>query len=257
MDKVRKATTNWLVLVVMVAGSYVWAPGEAMASESTEIVDEIASLETGPIVRRQLLHRSARLEVQPMLAFSLNDAFIRNGMPGLSASYFLNNVFGVGVTANFGALHFDTSLRRNLEAELSTANPSRLEEISYSKFNWTVDLGLIYVPAFGKFSVMNSFFTHYDFHLMGGMAMVNETVEAAVDGGFEDGGLAGLRPGGMFGGGLRFFMGDRISVNFQLRNYLFTRAQVSQGSAAPQLGNTVILSAGVGIFLPGEVMISR
>lgn len=257
MKKARRAMAQWFLVFTVVAGSWAFSSAEAAAEEtmgSSEFDEEIASLETGPIVRRQLLHRSARLEIQPMMAFSLNDAFIRNGLPGVSISYYLNNLFGIGATANFGALQMDTSLRRNLEA---TLDDGRLGGISYSKFQWTMDAGLIYVPAFGKFSVMDSFFAHYDFHLMGGMAMIGESVEPALAGTEGDPGLSGVRPGGMFGAGMRFFLGDMISLNLQMRNYVAARAEVSSGAASTQLGNTVILSAGIGIFLPGEVKISR
>ncbi len=255
MRMIRRGLVQGL-LGALVVTSFVWfTPSEAAADES-HYDEEIASLATGPIVRRQLLHRSGRFEVQPMAAFSLNDAFIRNTLPGLSGTFFLNNVFGLGATFNFGALHLDTSLRRNLEETLGDSG-LQSRNVSYSKIQWSMDAGLVYVPAFGKFSVMNSFFTHYDIHLMLGMAMIGESAEAALETVVVDEGLSGVRPGGMVGAGLRFFLGDMLSLNFQMRNYIASRATISSGAAAPQLGNTVILSAGVGIYFPGEVRISR
>lgn len=215
---------------------------------------EIASLESGPIVRRQLLHRSGRLEIQPMVAFSANDAFIRNVLPGVGVSYFFNNTFGLGGSFTFGALQLDTSLRRNLEL---TVSESQLNSLSYSRFGWTADVGIIYVPLFGKFSVMNSFFTHYDLHFIGGMGLINDQTVAAVDTFEGDPVLSGVRPGGLIGGGLRFFLADAFALNLQVRNYIATRALISSGSASPQLGNSVVFSAGVGIYFPGEVRISR
>jgi outer membrane beta-barrel protein len=248
-------------LVVLLVATMAWTvhPGSAAAQDpdfDQGLDEEIASLATGPIVRRQLLHRSGRFELQPMAAFTINDPFIRNTLPGVSASYFLNNVFGLGVTANIGALHLDTNLRRSLE---ETLGDSGLESrgISYSKIQWSGDLALIYVPTFGKFSIMNAYSTHYDIQLMAGVGVIGEGVEAARETITEDEGLSGMRPGGMVGVGLRFFLGDMISLNLQMRNYIAARATISSGAASPQLGNTVILSAGVGIFFPGEVRISR
>ena len=247
----------WRSLLGVFLLTTVWIGGaEEVAAIEPEVEEEIASLTTGPIVRRQLLHRSGRFEVQPMAAFTLNDPFIRNTLPGISGTFFLNNVFGLGATFNFGVLHLDTNLRQNLEETLGEAGVQS-RNLTYSKIGWTLDAGLVYVPLFGKFSVMNSFFTHYDLHLMGGMAMISETAEAARETIVADDGLSGVRPGGMVGVGLRFFLGDMVSLNFQMRNYIATRAKVSSGAASAQLGNTVLLSAGVGIYFPGEVRISR
>lgn len=247
----------WALTVLGLMGSMGTLDSSQAAANEGPMADpdqEIASLESGPIVRRILLRRSGRLEVQPMLAFSVNDAYIRNVMPGVGLSYFFNNTFGLGGTFNVGAVQMDTSLRQNLELTVSDA---QLDALSYARFGWTGDVGIIFVPLFGKFSVMNSFFTHYDFHLFGGMALMNDQSVAALDSMEGDPVLSGVRPGGMLGAGLRFFLGDMVSVNFQMRNYVATRAEISTGTASPQLGNTVILSAGIGIFLPGEVKISR
>ena len=230
---------------------------EAWALEGEAQQDEIASLEQGPIVRRQMLHRASRLELEPRLAFTMNDAFIRNGLVGLSASYYLNDSVGFTASGGFGALGMDTSLRESFEAELEAENPEAAEETSYSRVGFLVDGGLVWVPAFGKMSLMQSVFSHYDFHLFGGMALINERVETAVDGGEEDSQLEGMRPAGMFGAGVRLFMSPKYSLNVQVRNYLFPRAEVSQQDVDPSLSNTVMLTVGLGIFSPGDVSISR
>ncbi len=213
--------------------------------------------DSGPIVRRQLLFRSSRLEVAPMVAFSINDAFIRNTLVGANVSYHLNNVFGVGLTVGYGALQMDTTLRDNVHASLTADDPRRLNSLSYSYMKWTADLGISYVPIFGKFTIFNGAITHYDIHLMGGLSVVGEDVVGASVNSVTDPGLAGTRPGGMLGVGLRFFVSDMISINYEIRDYIYSRAQVSRGAANPQLSNNVIMSLGVGIFLPGDVKISR
>lgn len=249
-----KSNQRWpLVFALVLCALYLpHAPAEAAEG------DEIAAVDSGPIVRRQLLHRSARFELQPMVSFSMNDAYVRNVMVGASGTYFLNNVFGLGASFQYGALHPQTNLRENLEFTLAEAGElNRLDSLSYSYIGWAADVGFTYVPIFGKFSVMNSLFSHYDLHLFGGMVIVNEGVEGSSEGSLVDEGIAGTRPGGYFGGGLRFFMHDTFALNIQLRNYLYNRAEISSGNATPQLSNTVMLSVGLGIFLPGEVKISR
>lgn len=253
MKKQQSELSRWALVLIAVAMMVALPTGEAQAQDDP-IDEELASLERGPIVRRQLLHRSGRLELQPMMGFSVNDAYIRNGVPALSVSYYLNNVFGLSAGFGFGALQLDTSLRSNLA---QTINEERMANVSYSKVNWIAEAGLVSVPVFGKFSLLNSVFSHYDFHLMGGVALMSEGAVAALEGGLVDEGLNSMRPSLMLGAGLRFFMGKMFSLNLQARNYLTTRAEISDGSATPQFGNTVMLSVGVGIFLPGEVKIAR
>lgn len=259
MKKLITELMRWTIAAAVVA-AFMFATSadrEVMAMDVEVQDDEIASLEEGPAVRRRLLYRAGRLELEPKMMFTLNDAYIRNGIVGLSASYFLTNSFGMGGSFGFGALQLDTSMRGHLENGLEAQGGDALARTSFSHVGWTVDAGLIYVPAFGKFSVMNSAITHYDFHVLGGMAIVNEGADPALDGASPDAVLEGIRPGGMFGVGLRLFVGNSISMNFQVRNYLYTRAEISQGSADPRLSNMVLLSVGVGIFFPGEVQISR
>lgn len=260
MKTLIKEGIRWSIAVALVVTTVAVSgtDREATALEPEVEDEEIASLEEGSIVRRQLLHRAGRLELEPKATFTVNDAYVRNGIVGVSASYFLDNSFGLGASAGFGALHFDTSLRRRLEDQFEQRGQGEERETAYSQVGWVADAGLIYVPAFGKFSVMNSLFSHYDFHLIAGMAIINESAESAAgDDGEIHPELEGIRPGGMFGAGLRVFVSDAISMNFQVRNYLFPRAEISQGDAEPRLGNMAMFSIGVGIYMPSDVEIAR
>lgn len=231
-----------------------------LAMPATAAADSRTSdLEDGPIVRRQLMHRSGRMELSPMLGVTLNDAYIRNTLVGVNAVYHINNVFGLGLTASYGLLHTDTSLRESVVAELQRVQgrDNTLANLSYSQINWAMDAGFTYVPMFGKFSVLNRWAFHYDLHMLAGLGIVGEGAVPALPNGPVAGGLEGTRPGGMLGFGFRLFANDRISANFQVRDYIFSRAQVSSGSANPQLTNTFVMSLGVGVFFPGDVRISR
>lgn len=245
------AVAAMVVSVVAVLG--VEQTAEAQEPEIQE--EEIASLQEGPAVRRQLLHRSGRVEIAPQATFSANDPFVRNAMPGLSVGYYLNNAFGITGSVQFGALQLDTSLRESLDTEMA---PAERQQTSYTRIGWAADAGVVYVPMFGKFTVMDSVSTHYDFHLFGGMSVLSESAVPAVEGGEIDPQMEGVRPGGLIGGGLRFFVSEMVSINFQMRNYIVARSEaVSQGDADLNLGNTVLLTTGVGIFWPGDVKVSR
>lgn len=247
-----------LVLTMVCSTLLMLEPSLAQAETSDEYyapVDE----SSGPIVRRQLLYRSSRLEIQPLVAQTLNDSFIRNTLAGAQISYHLNNSFAVGVTAAYGVLQTDTDLRENVFKTLKEEDQNRLDKLSYSYVEWAADLGISYVPIFGKFTILNGLITHYDFHVMGGLSVVSEKGVKADEKSViaVDSGLEGIRPGGMIGAGFRFFVGDMISINVDMRDYIYSRAQVSSGAVNPQLSNNLVLSLGVGIFLPGDVKISR
>lgn len=222
------------------------APNVAYAEK-----DEAVS---GPIVRRKVLYRSTRFEITPHAGLTLNDAFRRNYVFGAGFQYHLTNEFGLGLSGGFAPLHGNTDLANNIEL---VAPSSALDDISYSQVQWLADLTLSYVPIFGKFSVFKSVTFPYDFHLNGGLSLVNEVGVAAVDGGNVDSEIEGIRPGGVIGGGVRLFLSDMISLNVDLKTLLITRAPVSSGSANAELKPTMYATVGVGIFLPGRVKISR
>lgn len=249
----RRASSHYLLAIALVGLMTIWAPRPAAAAKSKQ-----TAYDSGPSVRRKLLYRSTRLEIAPLLSFTLNDAFVHNGLVGANINYHLTNEFGLGINASYGLIHMNSGLSDNVKAELQKKGQTQvLNSISYSYVNWSADLALSYVPLFGKFSLMNSLIINYDLHLIGGVSVVNEGVETAVPGGIADSKLSGTNPGGVIGGGLRLYVSDMLSINYEVRDYIYNRAQVSRGTANGQLSNNVMMSIGVGIFFPSEVKISR
>lgn len=259
------------ITIALLATFFVASPAVAQENEeptSEEIAEAAEVSETGenvfaegPIVRRKLLYRSTRFEVAPYVGATLNDGFRRNLLAGANLSYHLTNEFGFGATFGYGALQLDTSLSDNVTSTLQSSGQTEiLNDISYSYIQWAADLGLSYVPLYGKFTLFGSATINWDLHLVGGLSIVNEAAELAVDqptDGNLDDSLAGIRPGGLFQVGVRLFVSDMISINVEAKNLLYSRAEISNGSADPEFGNTVLLGIGVGIFLPGEVKVSR
>lgn len=227
----------------------VLAPSTAMAEDD--------ATSDGPIVRRKVLYRSTRFEVAPQIGLTFNDAFRRNYTAGAALQYHLTNEFGIGLSGGFGVIHSNTDLSNNIGDTLAASNPAAANNISFSQINWLVDLTLSYVPIFGKFNIFQSITVPYDFHLQGGLAVVNEAGVALVEGNDIDSEIEGIRPGGVIGGGVRLFLSDMLSLNVDLKTLLVTRAPVSSGSANAELKPTMFATVGLGIFLPGSVKISR
>ncbi len=212
------------------------------------------SRETGPVIRHQLLYRSTRVELSPFLGMTVGDAYLRNGLVGASLSYHLTNSWGLSAVGGFGVTQFDTDLRTNLESKLGQ---QRLQNLSYSYLQWLAGLEIAWVPIVGKFSIFNSAITNYDIHIMGGFSFVGQAAQAATSNGTTDPELEGLRPAPSLGLGMRLFLSDGISANLDVRDYLFSRAEVSSLTASPEFKNNVLVSLGVSFFFPQTVKISR
>ncbi len=226
----------------------------AILAPTTVFADEDAAVSGGDIVRRKLLYRSTRFEVAPQINFTIADSFRRNMLVGAGISYHLTNEWSFAASGGFGALQFETDLSDNLASSLT---PAALADVTYSYIKWQADIGLSYVPIFGKVSILSSTSLAYDFHITGGFSAVTEAAEAAASNGRVDESLEGFRPGGFLQFGVRMFLSDMMSLNVDIKNLLYSRSEISRGSADPEFQDTVMLGVGLSFFLPGEVKISR
>lgn len=241
--------TSWLLGIA--AFVMVMAPTVVMAQKSE------ANVSSGDMVRRKLLYRSTRFEIAPQMGMTIADAYRRNMLAGVAASYHLTNSFSLAGTGNFGVLQFDTDLSDNLTQTLEARNPSALNGISYPYIQWQADVGIHYVPIFGKFTILRSLTLNYDIHMGAGAAIVGEGVDPAIEGGDVDDAVGGTKPGALLQFGARFYISDMVSLNFEMKNLFYSRVDISRGNADSSFRNRVMLAVGLGIFLPGDVKISR
>ncbi len=216
-----------------------------------------ASLEEGSIVRRQLLYRSSRFELQPRLGGTLNDSFKRNVLAGLDMNYYLTNKFGLGVGGVFGAVSVDTDL---LEQINGTLGGEDTEGLSFTLTTLLIDAHISYVPIFGKLSVFKSNILDYDLHLLAGFGGALLGVEGNTEGEL----LSGFKPGPMLGLGFRIFASNNFAITVDVRDYIYSSADIQEGpqdgrrpAPVTELRNNLTLGLGVSVFFPGEVPISR
>lgn len=226
----------------------------AFLAPTIVFAEDDAAVSGGDIVRRKLLYRSTRFEVAPQINFTIADSFRRNMLVGAGISYHLTNEWSFAASGGFGVLQLETDLSENMAASLTSA---ALADVSYSYIKWQADVGLSYVPVFGKVSILSSTSLSYDFHFTGGFSAVTEGAEAAAENGRVDEAIEGFRPGGFLQFGVRMFLSDMMSLNVDVKNLLYSRAEISRGSADAKFQNTVMLGVGLSFFLPGEVKISR
>jgi outer membrane beta-barrel protein len=244
-----------IVIAVFVAVCTVSVAGPVAAQDGED--DTESARETGPIVRHKLLYRSTRVELTPALGMTVNDAFLRNATVGAQVAYHLTNEFGIAFNGAFSPFQLKTDLYNNVQAELEGETDSRYEDTSFSYIQWLAGLEVQYVPIFGKFSLSQSLISNYDIHLILGIAAVGQNAQPAVEGEDTDPQLSGISPSPMFGLGFRLFTSDALSITVQARDYLYSRAVVSTGTADADLKNNIFVTVGASFFFPGEVKISR
>lgn len=237
-------TSKRTVMLVVVLATVFSFLAEASAERET-------SLKDGPSVRRKLLYRSSRVELMPVAGFSMNDAYKRSIMAGAELNYHLTNEFGIGAGAAYGVVHMNTDLLDQIEA---TIDKEETDSLVYSMTALVGDVHVSYVPLFGKLALARMV-VDYDFHLLGGFggALVG------VDGKGPGTDLEGFKPGPMFGGGLRLFFADSIGLTMDIKDYLYSTADVQEGTGNPtsEFRSNPVFSVGVSFFFPGKVNVSR
>jgi outer membrane beta-barrel protein len=114
-------------------------------------------------VQQKYFLRARRFELNPFWAFSLNDQFVSHPGPGLSANYYITDVFAVGLHGTFyGGLNVDSDF--NFQNRRATRVAVPLNEYLFeASGNFT------YVPMYGKFAGFSEFIFHYDLYLTGGV----------------------------------------------------------------------------------------
>ncbi len=222
----------------------------------TEASAQSRSLQEGPVVRRQLLYRSARFELVPALGSAIGPVYQRELFLAVTGRYHLNNSLAVGLNANAGLLALDTSIASNYE----TADPLGSRQLYYAKQTALLDLHLAYSLFSGKTSLIGGALSYLDLYVAigGGGALL--TADSVA----ED--LGGFRFGPAVSVGLRVFFMEQFALNLRFSDYLYSSAYSQRVVAGvpprPQevderFRSHFIGTLGVSIFFPGEVRVSR
>lgn len=257
--KYSRCLTGCLVALASVA----MVPGDAWAqSDEPEYPEERPSpLDSSrSVVRRKLLFRSTRFEVAPLVGFTLADPFNRNVIAGANLSFHLTNEFGIGATVGASVLKPKTGLRENIESTLGDVGQTdRLGSLAFTQTSFLASIEGSYVPLFGKMSVMNSAIVNYDLHLLFGVGLIGQGASTAVEGlqNPASNAIGGAAVAPMLGFGMRYYVNDFVSINAELRDYVYGSELVSSGQADSELQNNMMLSIGASFFLPSEVKVSR
>ena len=205
------------------------------------------SLDEGPIVRRQLLYRSDRLEVATSLGHSLTGTYQRTAFLASALNYHLTNTFSMGLNAAWGALRYNTQLMDEIES----TTPSIARTLSVAETVLYTDFHLGYVPYYGKFNFLERKTVNFDFHLVAGAA--GDLVLSDSDQ------LSGFKFGPSFGAGMRFFINGDTAINVEVTDHIYSMADVQRESqrVEERFTHQVMLSVGASFFVTGELHTSR
>lgn len=254
---------RWL-LTMMAALALVFTavatPEHAHAQDAgeDEFEDEgSSSLEEGPPVRRLLLLRSGRFEVQPQATFTMNDPFVRNIGFGAGLAYYFTNALGIAADFTYAPVHIDTD---ETSAVASDGFSQRVKDsLSVSQLQMAFDVGVVYVPIFGKFSLFDMIF-NYDLHLFGGAGVMLMTGRCADEGAAAcspDDGLENPVFAGAIGVGARLYFNNWIALNLEFRDMIGSWAEYSRGEDKAEVRQMYFGTVGVSFFFPFDVYISR
>lgn len=242
----RASVPAWLCAAVL--GLAVFALPEMAAAQTR-------SLQSGPAVRRQLLYRSDRVELTPALGMGIGSVYRRTAFGGLSVRYHLTNSVSFGANAQFGAVHFNTSIASDFEDQARELPPSSRPELAYAEPLLLADFHFGYVPFHGKFALFGKHTIHYDFHILLGVAV------AMVQSDSDD--LSGTEFGPSIGVGVRTFFSDQLALNIRFQDYLYSSAdaqRVIQGiglDVEESFRHHIVGLVGLSIFFPSDVRVSR
>ncbi len=194
-----------------------------------------------PVVNGVKLH-DGRHALQPAFGMTLNDEYERNLLAGLSYRYYLGTWVGLGVDVFAGGA-LSTRLTDEINSELS--RPDQPFALSTSSLQLLANAAVEIVPFAGKAMLFSDALVRFDVHINLGVGV------ALVSGSERIDDSVSIAP--MFGVGARIFPEDWISIGFDIRDYLVSRALASRRDGSvpgASFGHNWMFGLSVGFFFP-------
>ena len=194
---------------------------------------EVRGIET--VQRREIL-KEGRFGLTAYGGVIPNNIFEQYFPLGARINYFVLENLGLELSGSY-ALRVDTGLSDTLQDDQGVgATAVQLGDRQRSHVN----VGVMWSPVFGKMAWRNKSLNYFDFFLLGGAGTVFRSTQSTIGDEIEE-----VRPAveGMLGGGLIFFLSQRVSLRLDFRQFIFQK--VTGGVANPSE-----ISLGV-MFMPG------
>ena len=201
----------------------------------------------------QLYGKAGRLELEPLFALSLNDAFYAKYFGGVRVGWHFSDFWSVAVTGQAGASSPTSSTTLCTPSQGCKSASSEQLWRAPGDLKWIAGAEVLFAPVYGKVNVLGSAVLHLDFSLQAGVDWIESQKvltpqEAAVG---QPPGNVGA-PAIHFGLGTHVFFSSFGAVTLELKDYLYF-ADVNTGYATQEskLQNQLFLEIGVSFFVGG------
>jgi outer membrane beta-barrel protein len=214
------------------------------------------------VVPRKGFLKRHRIELAPFSAISFNDTLIRHYSFGGDLTFYLTDVFSVGLQGQYFIKE------RTQRESLVGYQFNRASTLNRFKYSGSLVFG--YVPGYGKFGLFNKYIVHWDISVNGGIGMIWTNI-IPVNPADSDWGNRNIMP--HLGVSTRMFVTDWLSLSIGLRDYIFldkfeplnrdvltpTQAQINaktseleiaKGHATSSLTQNIMVFGSIGFYLP-------
>lgn len=201
------------------------APGEAAPAApegvpvpTAEAGVDIPKVRTSPqklwrdivVVPRKDVLKARRFEIAPYWGMNVNDPVITHFALGADANYFLTDVLWLGIEAT---KYFSKQEDIDFDVRRTYRMAARVNDLDYG-----AGLNFGYVPAYGKFTILNQALIHWEGFVTAGVGIVGTTI---IPRQVDDPKFSTLNIAPSVGAGGRVWLSRWLSVWFVFRDYIF------------------------------------
>jgi len=282
----RRLLSWTLALTFLLGTPTLAAAAESDDSGASSIVSSRAPKEKRPLlVRNKFFYKRGRFEITPRFGYVSNNALNSEMMLGAAFTYHFSDRLGIEVAGDYAFLGGTANTKQLAIAVLRLLDANfRLESVDPGAF---VSVSAIWYPMYGKINPFSMAVINLDFFFVLGIGYGNETIEMlsyVTDGTSESAALATNDVNHLlqfnFGFGAKIFLTKWLSLRLDGRLYLtwdnvLNFDEESAAATNRNLGalanrltcddptieeksckivfpTTVVLSAGVGFWMPGD-----
>jgi outer membrane beta-barrel protein len=240
------------------------APSESLDTDPTKDVPAAEGAETAKpaklstaswadivVVPRKPFLKGSRFELAPFSGLSINDNLIRHYAFGVDMNFFLSDVFWIGVQGQYFLKAFTD------REELIGLQYNRIPTLNRYLYGAAFNLG--YVPAYGKFALVNRAIIAWEIFASGGIGWTRSEV---IPRNPSDLGWTNDLLTANVALGTRFFLFDWFTINVAVRDYIMADKfeptdrmpgqdlATVKSNADSKLVQNVMAYAGVGFYFP-------
>jgi len=163
------------------------------------------------VVPRRAFIKAKRVELASFSAISINDTLIRHYSFGGDLTFYLTDVFSVGVEGQYFIK--ERSERESLIGEQFNRAPT------LNKFKYSTSLVFGYVPGYGKFGLFNKYIVHWDLTVNAGIGLIWTEIIPINPNDASWGNNLDIMP--HLGISTRMFLTNWLALSIGIRDYIF------------------------------------